>query len=179
MKVAKIDIVLIILLIVSIVSVFTLDPMGKFKKSNPHKFIKAEREKDVKPEDIMDVTDDEIVFHTKDLPMGKILFFKPFKDSNIEIMGISGLNGYPLIAYNICEKYKNKPDGYFEIFNNRYVKCVHDGTSSALRSAFDEKAEYHAVLFPYDYNSDTQTITLKVSEVRKDEKLFKKIRKEH
>lgn len=177
MKVTKVDIVLILLLIVSIVSVFTLDPMGKFKKNNPHKFIKAEKEKDVTPEDIMEVTDDEIIFHTKDLPMGKILFFKPFKDSDIEIMGIAGLNGYPLIAYNICEQYKNKPDGYFEIFNNRFIRCVHGGNTSALRSVFDEKAEYHAVMFPYDYNSDTQTITLKVSEVRRDAKLFKKIKK--
>ncbi len=179
MKVAKVDIALILLLIVSIVSVFTLDPMSKFKKSNPHKLIQAEGEKDVTPEDIMEVTGDKIIFHTKDLPMGKVFFFKPFKDSKIEIMGISGLNGYPLIAYNICEKYKNKPDGYFRIFNSRFIECVHGGPTSALRSAFDEKSKYHAVLFPYDYNSDTQTITLKVSEVRKDEKLFKKIKKEY
>ena len=178
MKETKIDIVLIILLIVSIVSVFALDPMGKFKKSDPHELIQVEDVKESSAKEIMEVTDDEIIFHTEGLPMGKLLFFKPFEDSKIEMIGVAGLNGYPLIAYNICELYKDEPDGYFTVYNKRYVESVHDGVTSALRSVFDEHMKYHAVMFPYDYNSESQTITLKVSDIRKDEKLFKKIKKE-
>lgn len=172
-NIKAIDILMILMLCLLLTVVFVRDPRGLFKLRANHELIEVEDRVRVTADEIMTVKDDVIEIDTTNMYADTMLFFKPFDDLDVELIGIYG-DGQPQIMFNLCSVDYKESDGYF-IKYGAYAKCKHCGGSIPHFALWYESNPIHAIqIEDKSFNPDTKVVTIDKAKLRKQyEELMK------